>query len=41
MVSVITALTKGGEWKIYDPDSIKTSLPNFLDIIAKLGGKIN
>lgn len=41
MVSVITALTKGGEWKIYDPDSIKTSFPNFLDIIAKLGGKIN
>lgn len=41
MVSVIAALTKGGEWRIHDPDSIKTSFPNFLDIVAKLGGKIN
>jgi 3-phosphoshikimate 1-carboxyvinyltransferase len=41
MVSVVTALALGGNWKIYDPDSVKTSFPNFLDIIKKLGGEIN
>ena len=41
MVSVIAALSLGGNWKIYDPESIKTSFPNFLDIAKKLGGKIN
>ena len=41
MVSVIAALSLGGRWKIYDPESIKTSFPNFLDIVKKLGGKIN
>ena len=36
MTSVIAGLTFGGNWKIYDPDSIKTSFPNFLKIINKL-----
>ena len=25
----IAALTLGGKWKIYDPDSINTSFPSF------------
>ncbi len=36
MTSVIAALTFGGDWKIYDKISIKTSFPNFLKIINKL-----
>ncbi|WP_023649058.1 3-phosphoshikimate 1-carboxyvinyltransferase [Candidatus Pelagibacter ubique] len=36
MTSVIAALTFGGEWKIYDKDSIKTSFPNFLKILNNL-----
>ena len=36
MTSVIAALTFGGNWKIYDKDSIKTSFPNFLKIINEL-----
>ena len=36
MTSVIAALTFGGDWKIYDKDSIKTSFPNFLKIINNL-----
>ena len=40
MMSCIAALTFGGKWKIYDPDSIKTSFPTFLKIIKDLGGKI-
>ncbi len=36
MTSVVAALTFGGNWKIYDRDSIKTSFPNFLKIIKKL-----
>ena len=36
MTSVIAALAFGGNWKIYDRDSIKTSFPNFLKIINKL-----
>ena len=36
MTSVIAALSFGGEWKINDRDSIKTSFPNFLRIINKL-----
>ncbi len=41
MMSTIAALTLGGNWKIYDPDSIKTSFPSFLKTIKKLGAKIN
>ncbi len=33
MTSVVAALSFGGEWKIHDKDSIKTSFPNFLEII--------
>ena len=36
MTSVIAALTFGGNWKIYDKDSINTSFPNFLKIINEL-----
>ncbi len=36
MTSVIAALSFGGEWKIYDKDSIKTSFPEFLKIIKDL-----
>jgi 3-phosphoshikimate 1-carboxyvinyltransferase len=39
MMSVIAALTFGGHWQIYDPDSIKTSFPSFLKIIKKLSKK--
>jgi 3-phosphoshikimate 1-carboxyvinyltransferase len=41
MLSCIAALTLGGKWKIDDYESIKTSFPNFLDILKKLGAKIN
>ena len=38
----IAALTLGGNWKIYDPESIKTSFPSFLKILKNtLGAKIN
>ena len=36
MTCVIAALSFGGEWKIFDKDSIKTSFPAFLNIIKKL-----
>ena len=36
MTSVIAALSFGGEWKIHDKDSIKTSFPSFLNIIKKI-----
>ena len=39
MMSTIAALTCGGEWKIFDPDSIKTSFPSFLKIINQLNKK--
>jgi len=35
MTSVIAALSFGGNWKIHDKDSIKTSFPNFLKIISQ------
>ena len=34
----IAALTLGGKWKIYDPDSINTSFPSFLKILRKSFG---
>ena len=40
MMSCIAALTFGGNWKISDPDSIKTSFPEFLKKIKYLGGEI-
>ncbi len=36
MMSVIAALTFGGQWKINDLDSIKTSFPKFLEILKKI-----
>ena len=39
MMSTIAALTCGGQWKIYDKDSINTSFPSFLKIIAKINNK--
>ena len=41
MVSFIAALTLGGKWKIHDIDSIKTSFPNFITLLKKMGAKIN
>ena len=41
-MSTIAALTLGGEWKIHEPESIKTSFPSFFKILQKdLGSKIN
>ena len=40
MMSTIAALTLGGNWKIYDPQSANTSFPSFLKLIKKLGGKL-
>ena len=39
MMSTIAALTCGGNWKIYDKDSVNTSFPSFLKIVAKLKNK--
>jgi len=36
MVSVIAALTFGGEWTIHDKDSVKTSFPSFLRTINNI-----
>ena len=36
MTCIIAALSFGGNWKIYNPESIKTSFPNFLKIINDL-----
>ncbi len=36
MTSVIAALSFGGHWKIFSPDSIKTSFPAFLKLINDL-----
>ena len=41
MMSAIAALTLSGTWNISDKDSIKTSFPSFLNILKKLGAKIN
>ena len=40
MLSAIAALTFGGDWKIYDPGSFKTSFPTFLKTLKYLGAKI-
>ena len=39
MTSVIAALTFGGNWRIADKDSIKTSFPTFIDKLKTLGFK--
>ncbi len=40
-LSCITALTLGGNWKIYDKDSINTSFPNFIKTLKFVGAKIS
>ena len=40
MMSVISALSFGGKWKIYDPISVKTSFPSFFRKIKEIGGII-
>ena len=39
MLSCIAALTLGGKWKIENSEAIKTSFPNFLVTLKKLGAK--
>ena len=39
MLATITALSLGGNWKIYNPDSFNTSFPAFLKILKNLGAK--
>lgn len=41
MTSIIAALTFGGNWTIYDKDSINTSFPSFLKKIKDIGGKFD
>ena len=36
MTSLIAGLSFGGEWHIHDKDSIKTSFPNFLNILDQI-----
>ena len=36
MMSMIAALSVGGYWKLYNPESIKTSFPSFLNLIKKI-----
>ena len=40
MTSVIAALSFGGNWQIFDKNSIKTSFPSFLKKVDYLGAKI-
>jgi len=39
MMSTIAALTCGGQWKIYDKDSINTSFPSFLKLVKKIDNR--
>jgi len=41
MSSVVAGLSFGGNWKIYDKNSINTSFPTFMNRIKELGAKIN
>ena len=40
MTSVIAALSFGGEWQIFDKESINTSFPSFLRKVDQLGANI-
>jgi len=40
MMSTIAALSLGGNWKIHNSDSFKTSFPRFLKILKSLGAQI-
>jgi 3-phosphoshikimate 1-carboxyvinyltransferase len=39
MMSMIAALTCGGQWEIHNKESIKTSFPTFLKIIEEINSK--
>ena len=41
MTSVVAALIFGGNWNIYDKNSINTSFPSFLEKIKYLGAKFD
>ena len=41
MMSYIAALVLGGNWKIYDKDSVNSSFPNFFKIIKQIKSKKN
>ena len=41
MTSTVAALSYGGNWQIYDKDSINTSFPSFLKKMVYLGAKIH
>ena len=41
MMTCVAALTLGGKFEIYNKDSINTSFPNFINLLKKLGAKIN
>jgi len=41
MMSCVAALTLGGKFRISDKNSIKTSFPNFILTLKKLGANIN
>ncbi len=41
MMTVVAALSFGGEWKIYDINSVNTSFPDFFKLIRKLGVNLN
>ena len=41
MMSCVAALTLGGNFKIYDKNSINSSFPNFLDLLKKLGANFD
>ena len=41
MSNIILGLARGGNWKIYNPESINTSFPSFKKMIKDLGGKLN
>ena len=41
MMSYIAALVLGGNWKIYDTDSVNSSFPNFFKIIKQIKSKKN
>ncbi len=41
MTCAISSLSFGGTWHIYNPRSVQTSFPNFLEILKRIGAKIN
>ena len=41
MMSVIAALSFGGDWRIFNPSSVNTSFPSFFKLIRYLGGNLN